>query len=165
MVAETGLNRGYLALSTLAATADALSPLDIMPNKVQSGHSILHTAMSHAPISPLDRSLQILLHQYSQGPSIRKPTLMGEELPTNYQYRVGPVVPEPLTLTVSITRGWWEIRSIIKSLSNECPTIIVSGPTNVSIALRIPCKSKIALSIEVMPENLEEGGGINFSSS
>lgn len=80
---------------------------------------------------------------------------MGEELLTNYQYWVGPFVPESLTLTVSITRGWWEIRSIIKSLSNECPTIMVSGPTNVSIALRIPCKSKTALSIEVMPENLE----------
>ena len=33
----------------------------------------------------------------------------GEELPTNYQYCVGPIVPESLTLTVSITRGWWEI--------------------------------------------------------
>ena len=42
----------------------------------------------------------------------------------------------------------------MKSLSNECPTIMVSGPINVSKALRIPSKSKIALSIEVMPENL-----------
>ncbi len=49
----------------------------------------------------------------------------------------------------------------MKSLSNECPTIMVSGPINVSNALRIPCKSKTALSIEVMPENL--GGGYKFS--
>lgn len=80
---------------------------------------------------------------------------MGKELPANHQNRVGLIVTESLTLTVSITRGWWEIRSIMKSLSSECPTMIVSGPINVSNALRIPCKSKTALSSEVMPEKLE----------
>ena len=35
--------------------------------------------------------------------------------------------------------------------------MMVSGPINVSNALRIPCKSKTAFSSEVMPENLETG--------
>jgi len=147
-------------ISSGASLGNALTPSDIMANEVESRHSILHTAMAHAPISSLDRPFQILVHQYSQRPSVRKPAFVGEELPANHQNRVGPVAIGPLTLIVSITRGWWEIRSIIKSLSRECPTIIVSGPINVSNALRIPCKSKIALSSEVMPENL--GRGMNL---
>ena len=66
---------------------DGPSPPDIVTDEIQSSYSILHTAMTNAPVSPLNRPLQILMYQYSQRPSVRKSAFVGEELPANHQGR------------------------------------------------------------------------------